>query len=243
MIPLGSPRGGRKNSDRGESGSIPFLPSAVSPPARFRPPNCSPRLWKMARWVAIVYVVCAVLDSTVRILGFGSSSSGSAGLDGGRNAVSSSLSSWSWTRPRTTAPHDSAYVDNLIKQLPASLANHRSTGHVPATSDPLPWSSAFPQAVVSLQLPHVDRSAFFHLSASELYAKTFGTALQPMEVVPFYLRASGPDGDGFDAADVTITTLATADRWDALVSLVERYRGQCRHPSSKCQFVSQEHVI
>ena len=231
MLPLGSPRGGRKGSSA-ESAS--FLPSAsASQPTRLRP-SWLPRIGRLARWILVGYVVLAVLDSTSRLLGLRPPTEGRPALSV-RGSSSPSPPSWSsWSRTGNVQSQE-AYIDSLIGQLPlqplpVSLSNHQSTGHVPSASDPLPWSAAFPQAVASVQLPHINHDAFFHLTASDLFAKTFGSALQPMEIVPFFARASGPDGRGFDAEDVTITTLATADRWDALVTLVERYRGKRTTP-------------
>jgi len=170
-----------------------------------------------------------VLDSTIRILGPSSSSRTTRG--GGAGGLREGLvAGVSWSQGWDQRGDD-PYTESLLKDisqslLPSSLSNHLSTGHIPASSDPLPWNTNFPQSISSIQLPHIRDSSFFHLATSSLYSKIFGKALHPMQIVPFFLRASGPEGNGFDEEDITVTTLFTPDRFDALVTLVERYRGQ-----------------
>ncbi|KAL7413546.1 glycosyl-transferase for dystroglycan-domain-containing protein [Mrakia frigida] len=215
-----SPRTSRKNSDRTDPSSS----SLLNPPSSLFGRAFVPRLWKIGRWLVIFYIVFAVLDSTIRIL-TPSSSSRAGGGPGGLRGVGVS-----WSQGWTEAGDD-PYTESLLKDisrslLPTSLSNHLSTGHIPASSDPLPWNTNFPLSLSSIQLPHISDSSFFHLATSSLYSKIFGKALHPMQIVPFFLRASGLEGNGFEEEDITVTTLATADRFDALVTLVERYRGQ-----------------
>lgn len=217
MLPsssLPSPRTSRKNSDRGD---LPLSPL----PSHFRR-NLVPHLWKLARWLAVFYVVFATLDSTMRLLG--PTGSTRAGREGGLKGGLSSWSGWS-------SQGGDSYTEGLLEDvgkavLPISLSNHLATGHFPTSSDPPPWSTSFPTSISSIQLPHIATTSFFHLTTPSLFSKIFGKALHPMEIVPFFLRASGPEGKGFDEEEVTVATLFTLDRFDALITLVDRYRGQ-----------------
>lgn len=52
-------------------------------------------------------------------------------------------------------------------------------------------------------------------------SKSFANSMQPSRVVPYYYRAS----HNFPAEDITITTLATRNRFHILADLAQSYRG------------------
>ena len=52
-------------------------------------------------------------------------------------------------------------------------------------------------------------------------SKLFANSMQPSRVIPYYYRAS----HGFTAEDITITTLATVNRFHILADLAQSYHG------------------
>jgi glycosyltransferase-like protein LARGE len=63
------------------------------------------------------------------------------------------------------------------------------------------------------------------LSEDHFLSLSFGNALQPSKVIPYYYRASDPDRIDFRKEDITITTLVTSNRFEVFQRLVERYQG------------------
>lgn len=63
------------------------------------------------------------------------------------------------------------------------------------------------------------------LSEDHFLSLSFGNALQPSKVIPYYYRASDPDRTDFNKEDITITTLVTSNRFEVFQRLVERYQG------------------
>ncbi|KZP04058.1 hypothetical protein FIBSPDRAFT_878905 [Athelia psychrophila] len=58
-------------------------------------------------------------------------------------------------------------------------------------------------------------------------SKTFSASMQPSITVPFFYRATGSSGFDFEANNVMITTLITADRFPVFKRLVDAYTGAC----------------
>lgn len=60
-----------------------------------------------------------------------------------------------------------------------------------------------------------------------ILSKAFPHLMKPSQIIPYYYRASGV----FDKDDITVTSLITSNRFEALARLVERYQGMLGHPS------------
>lgn len=63
------------------------------------------------------------------------------------------------------------------------------------------------------------------MSEDQFLSMTFGSALQPSKVIPYFYRATGPDEPGFNREDITIATLVTGNRFKVFERLVEKYQG------------------
>ena len=60
-----------------------------------------------------------------------------------------------------------------------------------------------------------------YVDESKVLSKAMSTSMHPSKVTPFFYRAKGSPA----AADITITTLITSNRFDVFARLVEKYRG------------------
>ncbi|KAH6914332.1 glycosyl-transferase for dystroglycan-domain-containing protein [Coprinopsis sp. MPI-PUGE-AT-0042] len=54
-----------------------------------------------------------------------------------------------------------------------------------------------------------------------LLSKAFATSMRPSDIVPYFLKSSGP----FAEDEVTITSIVTSNRLDVFARLIDRYRG------------------
>lgn len=66
-----------------------------------------------------------------------------------------------------------------------------------------------------------------HATSESLFlTKAFERSMGPSEVIPFYFRASGPDGRGVvPFKDITILTIVTSNRFSVLGKLAQTYGG------------------
>lgn len=60
-----------------------------------------------------------------------------------------------------------------------------------------------------------------YVDESKVLSKALATSMHPSKVTPFFYRARGSPA----AADITITTLITSNRFNVFARLVEKYRG------------------
>jgi len=60
------------------------------------------------------------------------------------------------------------------------------------------------------------------MSEDFFLSKAFGESLQPSKVLPYYYKASAP----LVSKDITITTLVTANRFQVLARLADKYQGK-----------------
>ncbi|KXN85305.1 Glycosyltransferase-like protein LARGE2 [Leucoagaricus sp. SymC.cos] len=76
------------------------------------------------------------------------------------------------------------------------------------------------------------------IEESIILSKAFPYLMKPSQITPYYYQASG----SFDREDITITSLVTSNRFEALKRLVERYQGPISvtfHVNNATENVSQ----
>lgn len=83
-------------------------------------------------------------------------------------------------------------------------------------SHPKPLTSL---AWTSNGLVHEDR---LEIGSEMFSSKAFSSALKPTKIIPYYYRAMHEHEEN----DVTITTIVTSNRFQALARLVEQYQGK-----------------